>query len=171
MNEYRYFIIFVYFKSIISLQDWNIAGTIRFLLPAEARIAMFAQIRSDQIGVFGGRKEDKWSVCAFMGKQPPAIRDLCRERQCSGPRRTLSFAFSSFINFCQDKNCFGSWHIMGYRCKTPCFLPFLAHLLLNFLFPLLVAGFFSLLTATGNEVERLENCSLAHWYLPTCLST
>lgn len=46
MNEYGYFIIFVYFKSIISGQDWNIAGIARFLLPAKARIATFAQIRS-----------------------------------------------------------------------------------------------------------------------------
>lgn len=104
-------------------------------------------------------KEDKWSVCAFTGKQPPAIRAFCMERQSSGPKRTITFTFSSFLNLYQDKNYFGSFHIIGYRCRPLCFLPFLGHLLLNFLFPWLVADF-SLLTATGNEIERLEVVAL-----------
>lgn len=118
-----------------------------------------SHICPDHITGFEGHKEDKWSVCAFMGKQPPAIRALCMEKQSSSPKRTLSLTFSSFLNFCQDKNYFGSLRVIEYRCRPPCFLPFLAHLLLNFLFPWLVADF-SLLTASGNEVERLKIVAL-----------
>lgn len=97
--------------------------------------------RWDQI--FEGLMEHKLRVCVLVGKQSPAIRALCKERQSSGSERNVPFAFSYFFSFCQNQASFGYPHVIGSLMElNVSLLSFLAHFLLSFLFPWLVAGFF-----------------------------
>jgi len=97
--------------------------------------------------------EHKLSVCALVGKQFPAIRALCKERQSSGSKRNVFHFFLLFLDFVKINLLLAICMLQGLRWSSMFFSSFLAHLLLNFLFPWLVTvwGFF-LLTATGNEV-------------------
>lgn len=96
MNEYGYFIIFVYFKSIISGQDWNIAGIARFLLPAKARIATFAQIRS--VFLKGVKRTNGVYVNSWPNSLQPSEPSVWRGRAQAPEELYLLLFLSKFLS-------------------------------------------------------------------------
>lgn len=93
MNECGYFIIFVYFKTVISGQDWSTVRIARFLLPAKARIAIFAQITS--LVLKGIRKTNEVHVHSWANSPQPSEPSVWRSR-AQAPKELYLLLFLPF---------------------------------------------------------------------------
>lgn len=94
----------------------------------------------------------KFSMCAFVGKQFPAIRALCKEKQSSSSKRKVSLFLSVLFLGAQ---CF-----LVTFCRSVCVW--------------LVAGWFSFLLSPVMRLEdygKLQPCPQVPANVPSCLKS